>query len=154
MASGSPDHDALDAIARAEAADEDRVKPGTKRDRRWLRDNWYRDVWLFIVTVIVLGAALKTADLAGDFAQGRKDNVIELCRNNQAQDDVLRTILNTSLEQQRVNPRTDAPLSYEESVALAEQLMAPLGGLRLTDVERRDRCQRQVDRFVDRLPPP
>lgn len=111
---------------------------------------WARDIWLLIITLIVLLTANQVVSLVHDIRDTRRANVAENCRNNTAQDDVLRAILVVSLEQARKRPPDPDRPPFRDQVRLVEQLMRPLGGLHLTEREKQIRCAAQISRFLSR----
>jgi hypothetical protein len=120
-----------------------RLRWGKLRDG-W--DRWGRDFWVFIVTVILLVVGFQTYATVDELAETRRQAVLDSCRYDFEQDDVLRAILNASLALQRDRPREPGRPSYRESVKLSERLMGPLGGLRQTEEEKAARCGERVVR--------
>lgn len=47
--------------------------------RRLIRENWYRDVWLLIISACVAWAAYSTVQLAGDVNDGRRQGIGITC---------------------------------------------------------------------------
>lgn len=53
------------------------------RQRRFVRENWYRDVWLFAITLLVVGALIAFQDNQNDLEKVVNDNSVlntKLCK--------------------------------------------------------------------------
>jgi hypothetical protein len=92
-----------------------------------LRDNWYRDVWLLLITVLVLLAVGRTYGLVNDIQEGRRVGTNVTCSATSAIIDAGRdtlknsaTIKPTEFEQNLVNlglPRKEARTKAADEAA-------------------------------------
>lgn len=122
------------------------------------------------LTVLAIGVALYVNFKSqSDITEGRAIASLDNCRGNQAQDDVLRSMLKPSIEAddpisqeeidrlrhtyERVLGRTpgDKPLK-QVRLELVEHLMEPLGGYQTTPKEQKQQCLERLRRA--RLPVP
>jgi hypothetical protein len=142
----------------------------------WGPGRGYRDIWLIIITVIVVIAAIQsrdasteaesasstarsTAQSAKGISEQNREILVEIqesretglrinCRNNTAQDDVLRAVLLASIQARRDRGVNGDRLTADEAERLATTLMEPLGGLTPTEKQKQERCERQVERSL------
>lgn len=141
------------------------------RERKWRReakqDYYYmtpgarrailrRDIWNLLITGIATYAAIvavntsdDTNQLIQDLADTRARAVLDGCQNDQAQDNVVRAILSASLEQRtRLEAQgldQDGPnVGPRERRMLVEELMAPLGGLDITEKQLKLQCAERL----------
>jgi hypothetical protein len=114
----------------------------------WNRDS-RRDLWLTIISVVVLFTAWATYDHVSEIQDTRRDAIYESCLLDERANDVLRAILIESIRIRKDAPPPPGQLTYEEARRLSEELMRPLGGLkRLTAAERSAKCERQAVRYT------
>lgn len=152
-------HSKVDTEAGKQIFDEDgeptvdrRRKPRRASDRRFhfLRENWYRDVWLFIISVVVAVIAFHVLSVADDLVTTRRTAVRDACNADNIQADVMRTILQSSLDQQRrmekAHKLPPGALHADEAVILLDKLMAPLGGFRPSEAQKKALCDARVRR--------
>lgn len=116
--------------------------------RLWLAYGGWRDLWLIFISIMVWIAVSNADDAVNQVQEGRRTAIVDQCRGDQAQDDVLRALINSSLKQRREefphrdqSGRTDA-----QRTMLAEELMMPLGGLELTTEEAKRACEVRLER--------
>jgi hypothetical protein len=100
-------------------------------------------------------------DISQQQTEDRRNGALTNCRNNQAQDNVLRAILRSSVESddptppaeaerlrhtyERVLGRTPGDKSLKEMrLELVEHLMEPLGGYRTNTEEQRNLCEKRL----------
>lgn len=131
---------------------ERRKKPRRASDRRFhfLRENWYRDVWLFIISAVVAAIAFHVVGVADDLVATRRTAVRDACNADNVQADVMRTILQSSLDQQRriekAGKLPPGAIHEDEAVALLDKLMAPLGGFHPSEAQKKALCDARVRR--------
>lgn len=119
------------------------------RDRASDRGTWavvkahYRDFWLLVISGLCLLATIKASDAVHDVQVGRHDAIVQSCRNDQAQDNVLRALVTAGLEQDREQHPHDA-VRLKVATAFAERLLKPLGGLVLTPAESQALCAHRI----------
>jgi hypothetical protein len=97
-----------------------------------------------VCVAFAIGTAITTVLLVDRINNGREIGILDACHNDNAQDNVLRELIIVSLgEQER---RGASRSALQRNRRLAEQLLAPLGGL---DPEPRYlvfRCSERVGR--------
>lgn len=101
-----------------------------------------RDLALIFIAAVVAWAAVETQGLVDDLADTRETSIRDSCRDDQAQDNVLRALLIAALE----TPDPNSPYTPQEARKLTEELLAPLGGLAPTEAELEARCDRRIER--------
>lgn len=122
-----------------------------RRFTRILRENWYRDVWLLIITVLVLLAVSKTYGNVGDIQDGRRVGTNVTCSATSAIIDAGRdtirnaaTITPTEFEKNlvalglprrkaRTEAANQAAKKYGESIASAVALQTGRSDIVLSD---------------------
>jgi hypothetical protein len=129
----------------------------TTSDRRW------RKLIAAFVIIVVANAAMGywLFSIQQQQTEDRRNGAEINCRNNQAQDDVLRAILRPSVEStDPVSPEEKVQLEHtyervlgktpgdktvkEQRLELVEHLMAPLGGYTTTPAEQKALCERRL----------
>lgn len=86
----------------------DTPNEGRSRVARVLRDNWYRDVWLLMVTVLVVLAVTKTYSNVDDIQDGRRIGTNVTCSATSAIIDAGRDTLR--------NAATITPTKFERNL--------------------------------------
>lgn len=113
--------------------------PGrTQTLRYWLALGGWRDVMMFVVTGLVAVALVAEERIQGDVRETRRTAVQFSCDHDRAQDDVLRALIVASLSDEHGQ-------EYVRQHELAEQLLAPLGGIELTSEEAKVLCDRRFE---------
>jgi hypothetical protein len=129
----------------------------TTSDRRW------RKLIAAFVIIVVANAAMGywLFSIQQQQTEDRRNGAEINCRNNQAQDDVLRAILRPSVEStDPVSPEEKVQLEHtyervlgktpgdktvkEQRLELVEHLMAPLGGYTTNAKEQKALCEQRL----------
>lgn len=146
----------------------DEWKQRRSESRATRKQRWYmtpgarrailiRDIWNILITGIAVWAVVvsvqvskDTNNLIRELANTRAQAVLDGCLNDQAQDNVLRAMLNVSLKQTKEleerGVNRDGPTTSDDREKLVERLMRPLGGLHPTKKQLRQQCKRRLFR--------
>lgn len=99
-----------------------------KTDRGWrflFRDNWYRDLWLLVITGFVYLAITNSQHAVDQIQQERAHNVLVSCEaNNQRYDNTIRT-LDALIKNSPPSERARAEASRASTVLLIQALAPP-----------------------------
>lgn len=132
------------------------MSPGTTEQR------WHRVLFAFCLLALSMAAmGYWLYELQQQQTEDRRTGAQINCRNNQAQDDVLRAILRPSVESDDpISPEEEVQLAHtyervlgktpgdksihQQRVELVEHLMAPLGGYTTNSKEQKALCEKRL----------
>ena len=85
-------------------------------------DNFYRDIWLLVISVLALWAVIAVLDQSDDIQQQRADTIWSDCvMTNQAHDNTIRA-LDQIIAELPADQRAEAEASRDSTVLLIEAL--------------------------------
>lgn len=132
-------------------------------------ERWGRDLTTFVAILLVFVAVVRsqqavnrattaskaTRQVVADLATTRRTAVSDSCAVDTQQDDVIRAVLNATIQTRRLREKRGAlgpdEMTTRELRKQIDRLMMPLGGLRQTPQEKATRCAIRIARGT---PPP
>lgn len=116
----------------------------------FVRENWYRDVWLILISIFVVITTFRIDGVASNLVITRRTAVADACKADNAQADVIRAILDVSLQQQaqyqKHHRRLAGTPTIRQEEKLIDTLLAPLGGLHPSKAVKQALCDIRIAR--------